>query len=96
MSIQFSSDNEPMHIISSPVLFSLKLPNSGWLNLALIRQLEEGTINGRTFCRVTWHGGEVQNFHGDDALAILMTWKDATKKYYRVYGSKPHDRRISI
>ncbi len=84
-----------MHIISSPVLFSLKTPNSGWLNLAQVRQLEEGSINDRTVCRVTWQGGQTQNFYGDDALSILLTWQEATKKYYRVHNCKANDRRVS-
>jgi len=83
------------HIISSPTLFSIKTPNSGWLNLALVRQLESGTINDREFCRVTWHGGQKETFHGDDALAIIYSWQDATKRYYRVHHSQSQ-RRISI
>lgn len=40
-----------MYIISVPVVFSVKTPSSGWINLALVRQIqhEEFPANKRGY-----------------------------------------------
>jgi hypothetical protein len=67
-----------MHIISVPTIFSCPLPSGGWLNLALVRQLE--IDDG--IARVTWSNGNVQNFQfSEDVDAITQAWQQAHQKY---------------
>lgn len=72
-------------IISVPTIFSCKTPKSGWLNLALIRQLQydqstEPPDPPLDMVLVVWNNGERQAFTGDDATAILNAWQDATQR----------------
>ncbi|MBH8564717.1 hypothetical protein I8748_22910 [Nostoc sp. CENA67] len=75
-----------MQIISVNSVFTCKTPNSGWLNLAQVRQLhfvpaaEAVTEIGKSkdFVVVTWHNGDKQIFSDEDATAIHQVWVEAT------------------
>lgn len=72
-----------MHIVSIPTIWSCKTPNSGWLNLAQVRQLQrlrdkETQVLG---LGITWSNGQKQIFTGEDAQAILTSWQQACNKY---------------
>lgn len=64
-----------MQIIQVPSVFSCKLPDGEWLNLALIRQLELKSDPLRI--TITWANGDVQEFKGSKAIAILQAWEEA-------------------
>jgi hypothetical protein len=54
-----------------------KLPNQGWINLALIRQVEYDNFNYDTMIViVTWSNGEKQVFHSADAKALIDSWNE--------------------
>ncbi|MCC5641333.1 hypothetical protein LC593_37175, partial [Nostoc sp. CHAB 5844] len=65
-------------IISVPTIFSCKLPDGGWINLAQIRQLEPDPPTGKVV--VTWLNGEKQLFEDENANAILQTWQEAADR----------------
>ncbi|OCQ98973.1 hypothetical protein BCD64_23325 [Nostoc sp. MBR 210] len=66
-----------MPIISVPTIYSCHLPSGGWLNLALVRQLE--IDDG--IARITWSNGNVQNFQfSEDVDAIAQAWQQAAQK----------------
>lgn len=66
-----------MHtIVNTPSVFSCKLPFSGWINLALIRQIQFEDLPTRV-AAVTWHNGDKQTFFGEDAVALIQSWEDA-------------------
>lgn len=65
-------------IISVPTVHSLKLPPGEWLNLALIRRLQFELEPPSAI--VTWSNGDSQLYNGDQALAIVEAWEEATAK----------------
>ncbi|OCQ96067.1 hypothetical protein BCD64_11965 [Nostoc sp. MBR 210] len=67
-----------MQIISVPTVFTCKTPNSGWLNLALVRQLQYEELEAIGIVVViVWLTGERQTFRDDDSAAILKAWQEA-------------------
>lgn len=85
-----------MQIISVPTVFTCKTPHSGWLNLALVRQLhyvpaheavnETGKL--QDFVVLTWLNGDKQPFLGDDATAIVTAWNEAQQRCECNYRTK--------
>ncbi len=71
---------EIMQIISVPTVFTCKTPTAGWLNLAQIRQLQFEEFPN-PIAVVTWYNGEIQNFYGENATAIMQTWFEADERY---------------
>lgn len=68
-----------MHtIVNTPSVFSCKTPNSGWLNLAQVRQIQTEHLHDKDIAIITWHNGDKQAFTGEDATAILQAWLEAT------------------
>jgi hypothetical protein len=65
-------------IIKVPAVFSCKLPNQKWLNLARVRTLEYEE-NERPLVRVTWDNGDRQFYAGEEATALLAAWEEAHK-----------------
>ncbi|MBX9259404.1 hypothetical protein H1Q63_36730 [Desmonostoc muscorum CCALA 125] len=69
-----------MHnIISVPTVFTCKTPTAGWLNLAQVRQLQFDELPN-PIAVVTWHNGDIQNFFGENATAIMQTWLEASER----------------
>ncbi|GAX41546.1 hypothetical protein NIES4075_25190 [Tolypothrix sp. NIES-4075] len=66
-------------IISVPSVYTCKLPSQGWINLALIRQIQYDDLSYIPIALVTWSNGEKQIFRGDDAIALIDSWNSATK-----------------
>ena len=66
-----------MHIISVPTVFSCDTPNSGWLNLAQVRQIQTEHLHDKNVAVITWHNGDKQAFTGEDATAIYQAWLEA-------------------
>jgi hypothetical protein len=81
-----------MNIISSPTIWSCKTPNSGWLNLAQVRQLHLGFTKQSAILSVwiTWSNGSQQFFEGDDAKAIINSWQEASQKYQQCVDNTHH------
>lgn len=67
-----------MQIIKVPSVFSLKLPDGEWLNLALVRRLQFELQPPVAI--ITWSNGDFQVYNGDQALAIVEAWEQATAK----------------
>lgn len=65
-----------MQIIKVPSVFSCKLPNGEWLNLALIRRLQL-ELDPSPILVLTWENGDSQTYRGDKALAIVEAWEEA-------------------
>lgn len=64
-----------MQIIQVPSVFSCKLPGGEWLNLALIRRLQ---LKSNPFAvAVTWTNGDICEYRGDKAVALLDAWEEA-------------------
>ncbi|RCJ16938.1 hypothetical protein A6S26_32045 [Nostoc sp. ATCC 43529] len=80
-----------MLILSVPTVFTCKTPNSGWLNLALVRQVQYGqsTEPPLEMVVIVWLTGERQTFTGDDALSIVQAWQEAVS---RCKCGKPYDQ----
>lgn len=68
-------------IISIPSIYSLKLPNGEWLNLALVRRLQ--FESDPPVAIVTWANGDSQVYNDDQALAIAQAWEEAPTKIDR-------------
>ncbi len=68
-----------MHtIVNAPSVFTCKTPTAGWINLALVRQLEHEVLHGCSpVIVITWVGGDKQTFTGLNATTILQAWEDA-------------------
>lgn len=69
--------------ISVPSVFSCYTPNSGWLNLANVRQFEYFQASDdlpATAC-ITWLNGEKQVFGAEDAEAINQAWQEAHNRF---------------
>ena len=66
-------------IINSPSVFATKLPASGWVNLAQIRQLQYEVIDLKPTVVVVWSNGDKQIFRGLDAATLYDAWIDATR-----------------
>lgn len=64
---------------SVPTVFSCETPNSGWLNLAQVRQLQFES-KPTPVAVITWLSGDNQTFKGDDATAIYETWQQAAAR----------------
>ncbi|MDZ8108971.1 MAG: hypothetical protein RM338_25565 [Nostoc sp. DedQUE12a] len=69
-----------MQIISVPTVFTCKTPTAGWLNLARVRQLQFEEVPN-PIAIVTWDNGDIQNFYGENATAIMQTWLEAGTNY---------------
>jgi hypothetical protein len=65
-----------MQIIKVTCVFSCKLPNGEWLNLALIRRLQL-ELDPSPILVLTWENGDSQTYRGDKALAIVEAWEEA-------------------
>lgn len=66
-------------IINSPSVYTCKLPSLGWINLALIRQIQYDDLSYIPIALVTWSNGEKQTDQQDDAKALIDNWNSATK-----------------
>ncbi|MEH2279229.1 MAG: hypothetical protein V7K40_31700 [Nostoc sp.] len=58
-------------------MFSCKLPSEGWINLSLVRQIQFEDLPKRV-AAVTWLNGDKQIFFGEDAIALIKAWENAT------------------
>ena len=70
-----------MQIIKVPSVYSCKLPNGEWLNLALVRRLQ--FESDPAVAIVTWANGDSQVYNDDQALAIFQAWEEAPTKIDR-------------
>jgi hypothetical protein len=58
------------------------LPTAGWINLAQIRQLQFEELPS-PIAVIIWHNGDIQEFTGENATAIMANWLEATNSKYR-------------
>lgn len=76
-------------IVSIPSIYSLKLPNGEWLNLALVRRLQ--FESEPPVAILTWSNGDSQLYNGDQALAIVQAWEEASAK---VSGQRTNESEV--
>lgn len=81
-------------IINSPSLYTIKLPNQSWVNLALIRQIQYNDLGYIAIALVTWSNGERQTFHRDDAKALINGWNEAIKLLEQRCNHRQVNRRL--
>lgn|GEM_PF-1646658 len=68
-------------IIKIPSIWSCKI-SSGWLNLAQCRKIEPCSAPEEPLCAlITWNKGEEELFTGENAIAIIQSWREAHRKY---------------
>lgn len=84
------------HININPrQMYICKLPNQGYINLTLIRQIQFDDLNYDTMIViVTWSNGEKQVFHSLDAKALIDFWNEATKLSQQSCSHRQLNRRF--
>ena len=70
-----------MVVISVPAIFSCPISRGRWINLAAVRQVHFYKTRGSFLSVVTWSNGQVEQFSGPDAEAILTAWKSAHERF---------------
>ncbi|MCV3213034.1 hypothetical protein OGM63_05745 [Plectonema radiosum NIES-515] len=79
--------------INSTIVYICKLPTQGWINLALIRQIQYEDLNYAPVALVTWSNGEKQTFHRDNAQALIDSWNEVTRTLEQPCNHRQLNRR---
>lgn len=71
-------------VVQVPSLWTVKIPNGPWLNLAHARKMTMWKDSSQTVARIFWFDSGYDTFSGYKAEALISAWEQAHALQYDV------------